>query len=97
MIGVADSASALALLRQGGRFAMILADLHLPSGASGSELLAEIAVIDGEQAGRVVFHTGGPSSPEEVAFLSTQRVLLKPASIAAINAMIANVVFDAAA
>jgi CheY-like chemotaxis protein len=92
VVDVVDSASALALLQSGERFAMILVDLHLPDGLTGPELLEGIARIDREQVERVVFHTGGPASAEERSFLARQKVILKGASHVAIEAALERLV-----
>jgi CheY-like chemotaxis protein len=70
---------AVALLDRGERFDVILSDLAMPS-MSGCDLLVAIRGLAPEQAGRVVFLTGGArdQETEELLAATGQPVLNKP-------------------
>ncbi|MFO0591680.1 MAG: response regulator [Polyangiaceae bacterium] len=65
----ASPRAALARLRSGDRFDLILCDITMPE-MSGIEVYETLAAADREQASRVAFMTGGGLSTEEDGFLS---------------------------
>jgi PAS domain S-box-containing protein len=76
---LSDGGEALRRLRAGERFDLVIADLAMPV-LTGMELHAEIARIDPDLAGRMLFVTGGAFTPETAAFVAghAEQVLAKP-------------------
>jgi CheY-like chemotaxis protein len=74
-----SAAGALARIQAGGKFDAILCDVAIP-GMSGMEFHQAVAEAAPSMARRIVFVTGGASTPEAVTFLerTTNTVLLKP-------------------
>jgi CheY-like chemotaxis protein len=63
-----DAADALARVKAGERYDVILCDVMMPQ-MSGKELRAELLRVAPEQAERMVFLTGGAFTPGARAFL----------------------------
>ncbi len=74
-----DAREALEQLRNGGRYDAILCDLMMAE-MTGSQFHEELSRILPEQAGRIIFMTGGAFTPETRTFLerATNLRLLKP-------------------
>ncbi len=74
-----DAREALRRLRAGERFDLVVTDLAMPM-LTGMELHAEIARVDPDLAGRMLFVTGGAFTAEAAEFVARQadRVLGKP-------------------
>jgi PAS domain S-box-containing protein len=68
VIGLERSAEALALVRGGERFDVILCDLMMPE-MTGMELYTELGKLAPEQRDQVVFVTGGAFTPRAREFL----------------------------
>jgi PAS domain S-box-containing protein len=79
--GLTDAAEALRRLRAGERFDLVVTDLAMPV-LSGMELHAEIARLDPDLAGRMLFVTGGAFTAEAAEFVAQRpdRILEKPLS-----------------
>jgi CheY-like chemotaxis protein len=77
VIAVGSGREALELVGQADRFALILCDLGLP-GMSGAALHRELERLCPEVAERVVFLTGGATTPDDAHFLAERRWLKKP-------------------
>jgi CheY-like chemotaxis protein len=86
---VSSAEEALALIRAGRRFDLLLCDLMMP-GASGIDLFEHLSAIAPDQAGKVVFMTGGAFTPKAGAFLETvsNRKLRKPLDPASLYALL---------
>ena len=74
-----DAAEALALIGGGRRFDVILCDLMMPL-MSGMEFFTRLSEQAPDQAGRVIFMTGGAFTPEATSFIAdvTRPTLEKP-------------------
>ncbi len=79
VLALPHAREALDHVRAGDRFDLILCDLMMPE-MSGMDLHGELVRLDPQQAGRVVFLTGGAFSPRARAFLDgvSNRRLEKP-------------------
>jgi len=76
----AQSASgALGRLQGGGRFDAIVCDIHMP-GMNGMQFYEEAAKMSNHLANRIIFISGGASSPELASFLghTPNTFLFKP-------------------
>ncbi len=67
-----SASDALARLRRGERFDVILCDLMMPE-TTGMELHAALCELDADQAKRMIFLTGGAFTPQAAAFLDDER------------------------
>ncbi len=87
---VTDGVRALRLLRAGAQYDLILCDVVMPT-VSGADIYEYLEEVDPDQATRVVFMTGGPSSPRELELLSTtpRRVLRKPYTMKTLSDVVA--------
>lgn len=65
---LSDAAEALGRISAGERFDVILSDLMMP-GMTGMELHAEVAKLDPDQAGKIIFMTGGAFTDRAREFL----------------------------
>ncbi|MEX1113361.1 MAG: response regulator [Patescibacteria group bacterium] len=65
---LSDAREALRRISAGERFDVILSDLMMP-GMTGMELHAEVAKLDPDQAGRIIFVTGGAFTDRAREFL----------------------------
>jgi len=70
ILSTTDPGDAIARIRGGQRFEVILCDLMMPT-LSGIEVYEAIRAIDAPQARRVVFMTGGAFTPHVCQFLDT--------------------------
>ena len=89
-VSVHNAASpALAAIRAGKRYQLILCDLMMPV-MSGIDLYRELTYIAPEQAARLVVMTGGAFTPEARAFLDATNVLHveKPFEVHVLNRVI---------
>ena len=77
VVAVARGSDALALVRRGERYDLILSDLMMPM-MTGISLHTEIERLRPAQARRMVFLTGGATTDESAAFLHHHRWLKKP-------------------
>jgi CheY-like chemotaxis protein len=68
VVAITRAREALRVLGEGGRFDAILCDLMMPE-MTGMELHAELSRLDPEQAGRVIFMTGGAFTQNARTFL----------------------------
>jgi CheY-like chemotaxis protein len=95
---VRDAESALALLASGVRFDAILSDLHLDGGISGRELIVHLKAGYPDQAERLVIVSGDSRDSVDDDFLDAiaWRFLEKPATLAEIDAMLADLVLTTA-
>ena len=89
VITVASGEEALARLRGGTRFDVVLCDIMMP-GMTGIETYDEIERLAPEQARRMVFLTGGVFTPEAQAFLDgqTRPILEKPFVMGTVAALV---------
>jgi PAS domain S-box-containing protein len=69
VLALQSAREALERIRGGERFDLIFCDLMMPE-MSGIDFHAELSQLDEEQAGRVVFTTGGAFTPRAQEFLS---------------------------
>jgi PAS domain S-box-containing protein len=85
-----SSLDALALLRQGARFDLVLCDLMMPD-ITGMDLHAELAATLPDVAAQMVFLTGGAFTERAADFLATtpNPHLHKPVDMATLRALIA--------
>jgi two-component system, NtrC family, sensor kinase len=91
---VRDSAQeALAGLRAGQQFDVILCDLNMPE-MNGLEFHRELTSMDPESAARALFLTGGPLDDASTLFAQQQagRILRKPLDVKRLREAIAAVV-----
>ena len=86
VVSVESAIDALALLRAGERFDLILSDLMMP-GMTGMQLHAEVQRFSADLAGRMMFMTGGAFTPAARDFLDvvSNARLDKPFSIAGLR------------
>ena len=79
LVAESKAEQALERLRAGERFDIILSDLMMP-GMTGIQLLEELLRMAPDQAERLVFLTGGASTPSVREFLTTtkQHLIAKP-------------------
>jgi CheY-like chemotaxis protein len=84
-----DPLGAVEQVRAGARFDVILCDLMMPT-MSGMEVYEAIALVEAEQARRMVFMTGGAFTPRAVRFLEMvdNPRLEKPLEHAALRAIL---------
>jgi CheY-like chemotaxis protein len=84
-----DPTAAVARVRAGERFDVILCDLMMP-GMTGIDVHQAVAAIDAEQARRMVFMTGGAFGARAAAFLEQvdNPRIEKPVDRAALRALI---------
>jgi len=84
-----NARSALALLLQGERFDVILCDLMMPE-MSGMDLHEEVTRLVPDQAGRMVFVTGGAVTKRARDFVAAmgERVFDKPFDVRALKDMV---------
>ena len=89
VITVASGEEALARLRGGARFDVVLCDIMMP-GMTGIETYDEIERLAPEQARRMVFLTGGVFTPEAQAFLDgqTRLIIEKPFAMGTVAALV---------
>ena len=89
----ASGPEALALLREGARFDVILCDLMMPQ-MTGMDLHAELAASIPDQAERLVFLTGGAFTQRAREFLdgTPHRRLDKPFDLAQLKQAISELV-----
>ncbi len=89
VVTLVDPRDALARLVQGERYDVILCDVMMPE-LTGAALFTRLEALAPEQAKRVIFVTGGASTPETKAFLAGvgQPVLMKPFAPAALLELI---------
>jgi CheY-like chemotaxis protein len=85
-----DGSEALALIKQGRRFDLVLCDLMMPI-MTGMELFERVEELDAEQAGVFVFLSGGAVTQRGEAFLEKHaaRRFDKPFQLRDLDAMIA--------
>lgn len=86
VVATSDAAEALAWVAAGRRFDAILSDVKMPL-MSGVEFYSRLLQSCPEQAARVVFMTGGVTTPDERTFVDAMgdRVLFKPATISQVR------------
>ena len=70
VVALSDPNAAVAQVRSGDRFDVIVCDLMMPA-LSGMEVYEAISAIDADQARRIVFMTGGAFTPRAVKFLES--------------------------
>ncbi len=87
---VTEAMDALARLKSGEQYDVILCDIMMPI-MNGAELLAEVAAVIPEEAARIVFVTGGALLPHVREFLDRvpNACLEKPLDIGALRAFVA--------
>jgi CheY-like chemotaxis protein len=89
VLGLGSAGEALAQIRAGERFDVILCDLMMPQ-MTGMDLHAELSRVAREQAARMIFVTGGAFTPRARAFLDetpNQRIE-KPFDVRQLRALI---------
>jgi signal transduction histidine kinase/ActR/RegA family two-component response regulator len=84
-----SGSDALARLRAGERFDLIFCDVMMPS-VTGMDVHEELSRIAPEQAGRMIFLSGGAFTPRTVQFVSemSDRLLDKPFDVAQLRAAV---------
>jgi CheY-like chemotaxis protein/two-component sensor histidine kinase len=84
-----DGRAALARFDAGERFDVVLCDLMMPQ-VTGMEVHAALSALDGDQASRVIFLTGGAFTPRARAFLDRvpNHRVEKPFGIQALRALV---------
>lgn len=89
-----NAGDALARLRRGERFDVILCDLMMPE-TTGMELHAALRELDAEQAKRMIFLTGGAFTPQAAAFLDDERdrCVEKPFDAAVLRQIVRDAIF----
>lgn len=82
---ITDPSEALHLIVEGASYHVIVSDVMMP-GMSGDMLYAKLLALAPEQAERMIFVTGGGTTAETRAFISTMtgRVVGKPVDLAAL-------------
>lgn len=93
VVTVTAARSAVQLIEGGARFDVILSDLMMPQ-MSGMDLHAVLTRVAPEQAGAMVFMTGGAFSPDAAAFLEhvPNPTIDKPFKAAALRALVQGLV-----
>ena len=78
---------ALERIVAGERFDLVLCDLMMP-GMTGMDLYDRVEQLSADQAGRMVFLTGGAFTGRAQAFLSQRPFLEKPFDLRALEALV---------
>jgi PAS domain S-box-containing protein len=84
---VTSGREALARIERGDRFDVILCDLMMPE-MTGMDVHERITAIDPDQAGRMIFLTGGAFTPRARAFVEQRPTLEKPFDLATLEAAV---------
>ena len=90
MVTFAQSAAgALGRLQAGGSFDAIVCDIYMP-GMNGMQFYEEVARISNQLANRIIFISGGASSPEVADFLghTPNTFLFKPVNREALKSAV---------
>jgi CheY-like chemotaxis protein len=93
VVALDDAAKALARLAAGERFDAIFCDLHMKN-MGGEAFLKELSLLRPADARRMLFLTGGATSPADELFLKSVagRVLVKPVEVKRLRAAVEAVV-----
>ena len=84
VLAATSAKEALAMIRAGRNFDVILCDLNMP-GMTGRELYLELEECAPDEAARVVFTSGGACNAVDAAFAQTRPVVMKPFDKAALS------------